>query len=108
MIEKRTLKDYVFGVISGFLIMFPEAVKITISGLYLWVTWFVYNLDLSELTEFQGLGAVIMVMIGPVASYYFYEKSILKDLYKWILEVLIEQTSLISINTSDKRGDQNE
>ena len=102
MKEDLTLKDYVIGVIATTLALIPEGFKILMSMAYLWITYLMFRADNSNLDKTQAIGVLLIVMLGPYLAYHFYEKSILKDTYRWVVEYLASKTSMFTIITSEK------
>jgi len=101
--EKTTVKDYVFGFITGFLLIGPEVIKIVISTMYLGTMYAIFQLNPSNLDKTQAQAVLMFILIGPIGAYYFYEKSLLKPCFRWLIDELAEHTSLI---TSEKEEEK--
>ena len=100
LIEKETIKDFLIGVVVLGLILVPEILKMLISILYLGVVYFIFTLDTSTFDKTQALAALIILIICPIGSYYFYEKTWAKVLYDELVKWLSKHTSII---TSERR-----
>ena len=99
MIEKKTIKDFLIGVVVLGLILVPEILKMLISILYLGVVYFIFTLDTSTFDKTQALAALIILIICPIGSYYFYEKTWAKVLYDEVVKRLSEHTSIFTHET---------
>ncbi len=96
MKKKKNIKDYVVGGIAACLIIWPEVMKISISIFYLWLGYSIFTLDHSTWDRTQALAALIIVMICPLGSYYFYKQSCVSELYTAFTRWISEKTSIIN------------
>ena len=79
MSEKKTIENIILTIGVILILIVPEVLKLFLSAGYLYFVYIIYNLDRTNLSDIQALATVFIILIGPIGSYYFYEKSILKE-----------------------------
>jgi len=96
MSEKKTIKDYISGGIAIVLFLVPEVVKITVSAMYLGGLYMLSQVDTSNINEPTASILLISLMICPIGAYYFYSKSIVREVYEDGMKYLAKRSSVFN------------